>query len=104
MGHQSARRLQARPIYYHKRDSIEAHLSIVFPALAISHSIQHQTGWGVKKFVRTARRYCSLRDHRGATGRPRNLRDEAAADVKDLRRPQRIERPHGLVSGSAQSA
>ena len=28
--------LQARPIYHHKRDSIEAHLSIVFAALAIS--------------------------------------------------------------------
>ena len=49
--------LQARPIYHHKRESIEAHLTIVFAALAVSHWIEHQTGWSIKKFVRTARRY-----------------------------------------------
>jgi transposase len=49
--------LQARPIYHHKRESIEAHLSIVFAAMAVSHWIEHQTGWSIKKFVRTARRY-----------------------------------------------
>jgi transposase len=49
--------LQARPIYHHTRDSIEAHLTIVFAALAVSHWIEHQTGWSIKKFVRTTRRY-----------------------------------------------
>jgi len=49
--------LQARPIYHHKRESIDAHLTIVFAALAASHWIEHQTGWSIKKFVRTARRY-----------------------------------------------
>ena len=49
--------LQARPIYHHKRESIEAHLSIVFAALAISHWIERQTGWSIKKFVQTLRRY-----------------------------------------------
>lgn len=49
--------LQARPIYHHKRESIDAHLTIVFAALAVSHYIEHQTGWSIKKFVRTARRY-----------------------------------------------
>jgi len=49
--------LQARPVYHHKRESIEAHLTIVFAALAVSHFIEHQTGWSIKKFVRTARRY-----------------------------------------------
>jgi hypothetical protein len=34
-------------------DSIEAHLSIVFAAMAVSHWIEHQTGWSIKKFVRT---------------------------------------------------
>jgi transposase len=45
--------LQARPIYHHKRESIEAHLTIVFAALAVSHYIEIQTGWSIKKFVRT---------------------------------------------------
>jgi hypothetical protein len=49
--------LQARPVYHHKRDPIEAHLTIVFAALAVSRWIEHQTGWSIKKFVRTARRY-----------------------------------------------
>jgi transposase len=49
--------LQARPIYHHKRESIEAHLTIVFAALAVSHWIEHQTGWSIKKFVQTLRRY-----------------------------------------------
>lgn len=49
--------LQARPIYHRTRDSIEAHLTIVFAALAVSHWIETQTAWSVKKFVRTTRRY-----------------------------------------------
>jgi hypothetical protein len=49
--------LQAWPIYHHKRESIDAHLSIVFAALAATHWLEHQTGRSIKKFVRTARRY-----------------------------------------------
>jgi hypothetical protein len=52
--------LQARPISHRKRDSIEAHLTIVFAALAISHWIENTTGWSIKKFVRTARRYRTI--------------------------------------------
>jgi hypothetical protein len=52
--------LQARPIYHHQRDSIDAHLTIVFAALAISRWIEDQTGWSIKKFVRTARRYRTI--------------------------------------------
>ena len=44
--------LQARPIYHRKRDSIEAHLTIVFAALAVSHWIETTTGWSIRKFVR----------------------------------------------------
>ena len=48
---------QAHPIYHRTRDSIEAHLTVVFAAMAVSHWIETQTGWSIKKFVRTARRY-----------------------------------------------
>ena len=41
--------LQARPIYHHKRDSIEAHLTIVFAALAVSRWIENATGWSIRK-------------------------------------------------------
>lgn len=52
--------LQARPVYHRKRDSIEAHLTIVFAALAISRWIENTTGWSIRKFVRTARRYRTI--------------------------------------------
>ena len=57
--------LQARPIYHHKRESIEAHLTIVFAALAVSHWIETTTGWSIKKFVRTARRYRTIQIQAG---------------------------------------
>jgi hypothetical protein len=53
--------LQARPIYHHLRESIEAHLSTVVAAMAVGHHIEHQTGWSIKKFVRTARRYRTVK-------------------------------------------
>jgi hypothetical protein len=53
--------LQARPIDHHIRESIEAHLSIVVAAMAVSHWLEVQTGWSIKKFVRTARRYRTVR-------------------------------------------
>ena len=52
--------LQARPACHRKRDSIEAHLTIVFAALAVSRWIERQTGWSIRKFVRTARRYRTI--------------------------------------------
>jgi hypothetical protein len=49
--------LRARPIYHHKRESIHAHLNVVFAALAVTHTIEQTTGWSIKTFVRTARRH-----------------------------------------------
>jgi len=47
--------LAARPIYHQERDSIEAHLTIVFAAMVVSHWIETVTGMSIKKFVNTAR-------------------------------------------------
>lgn len=52
--------LAARPIYHHTRESIEAHLSIVFAALAVSRWIENTTGWSIKRFVTTTRRYRTI--------------------------------------------
>jgi len=57
--------LAARPIYHHKRESIDAHLSIVFAALAIGGLIEDRTGWSIRKFVRTARRYRTVQIRAG---------------------------------------
>jgi hypothetical protein len=52
--------LAARPIYHRKRDPIEAHLTIVLAALAVSRWIEARTGWSIRKFVKTARRYKTI--------------------------------------------
>jgi hypothetical protein len=70
--------LQARPIYHRKGDSIEAHLTIVFAALAVTHRIETTTGWSIKKFIHTAR---SL-PHHNHPGRSHTI---AAAAPDDLR-------------------
>jgi hypothetical protein len=57
--------LQARPIYHRTRDSIEAHLTIVFTALAVSRWIEHQTSWSIRKFVKSARRYRTIQIQAG---------------------------------------
>ena len=58
--------LRARPVYHHKRESIDAHLAIVFAALAISHRTETRTGWTIKKFVRTLRRYRTIKINTGS--------------------------------------
>jgi tetratricopeptide (TPR) repeat protein len=47
--------LKARPIFHRKRDAIEAHLTIVFAALAIGRNIEYQTGISIKQFVKLLR-------------------------------------------------
>ena len=58
-------RLRWWPFHHRTRDSIDAHLTIVFAALAVSHWTEHQTVWRIKKFVRTARRYRTVRIQAG---------------------------------------
>jgi hypothetical protein len=76
--------LKARPIYHHKRESIDAHLTIVFAALAITRFIEDRTGWSIKKFVTTARRYRTVQIRAGQQlltaedPLPANLRDALA--------------------------
>ena len=47
--------LKARPIFHHKRDAIEAHLTVVLAALAIGKVIEIHTGMSIKRFIRTIR-------------------------------------------------
>lgn len=47
--------LKARPIYHQNREAIDAHLTIVFAALAISKKIELQTGLSIKQFIKLLR-------------------------------------------------
>lgn len=47
--------LKARPIFHHKREAIEAHLTVVFAGLAVSRRIERLTGMSIRRFVRNLR-------------------------------------------------
>jgi hypothetical protein len=73
--------LRARPICHRKRDSIEAHLTIVFAALAVTRFIEGRTGWSIRKFVRTARRYRTIQIRAGR--RTLTAEDPLPPDLRD---------------------
>ena len=45
--------LAARPMFASTRDAIEAHLTIVFTALALSREVQNRTGLSLRRFLPT---------------------------------------------------
>jgi len=47
--------LQARPVFHYRRQAIEAHLSVVFAALAITRYLTATTGVSIKKIVQKLR-------------------------------------------------
>jgi Transposase DDE domain len=50
--------LRARPVFHHQREAIDAHLTVVFAALAVARHLQDATGTSIKKIaqiLRTAR-------------------------------------------------
>lgn len=53
--------LRARPMFHRTRDAIEAHLTIVFTALAVAHNVQERSGLAIAKVIK------SLRPLRSAT-------------------------------------
>ncbi len=73
--------LQARPVYHRTRDSIEAHLTIVLAALAVSRWIEAATGWSIRRFVKTARRYRTIQIQ--ASGHIITAADPLPDDLRD---------------------
>jgi transposase len=47
--------LRARPMFHHTKNAIEAHLTIVFTALALSREVQNQTGLAIRNVIRQLR-------------------------------------------------
>ncbi|MFC9769580.1 hypothetical protein [Rhodococcus jostii] len=46
---------RARPMFHHTRESIEAHLTIVFTALAVARYLQTATGVSIGHIAKTLR-------------------------------------------------
>jgi hypothetical protein len=47
--------LEARPMFHRTRDAIEAHLTIVFTALAVAHCIQERSGLAIANVIKQLR-------------------------------------------------
>ena len=47
--------LRARPMFHHTREAIEAHLTIVFTALALAREVQARTGLSIRNVIRQLR-------------------------------------------------
>ncbi len=56
-------------------------ITIVFAAMAVSHWIEHQTGWTITRFVRTARRYRTIQIRAG--NQTLTAADPLPADLRD---------------------
>lgn len=79
--------LRARPIYHHKRESIDALLTIVMAALAVSRWLERATDTSIKKIVQTLRPHRSITIQTGNhilhAGTP--LNDDAKAIITALK-------------------
>lgn len=74
--------LRARPMFHHTREAIEAHLTIVFTALAIARHLQQRTGVSIKKLVQTLR---PLREVTiSIAGQTITAQPQVPADVQEL--------------------
>lgn len=74
--------LRARPIFHRDRDAIEAHLTVVFAALAVSRHLQDATGTSIKKIVRTLRPLRTVRIEVG--GHPITAAPQIPTDARGL--------------------
>ena len=74
--------LAARPMFARTRDAIEAHLTIVFTALAVSRAAQDRTGLSLRRVLRTLRplRSATDRDQRRDPDHPASPRTRRNRD------------------------
>jgi hypothetical protein len=70
--------LAARPAYHHLKDSINAHLTIVFAALTVGSWIESATGLSLRRFVKTLR---LIREVDIAVGRHTVTAEDALPDA-----------------------
>jgi len=83
--------LRARPMFHHTRDAIEAHLTVVFTALAVARYLQAETGVSIGRIVKTLRPLQEI--SLTIAGHPHTAADpltvEAAAILTSLELPTR---------------
>lgn len=81
--------LAARPMFARTRDAIEAHLTIVFTALAVSRTVQDRTGLSLRRVLRTLKplRSATIQINGVITTIPPALSPEDTAILNALQHP-----------------
>jgi hypothetical protein len=78
--------LAARPVFHRLRDSIEAHLTIVFTALAVAREAQNRTGLSISRIIKMLRplRTATITLGRQRITVPPRVPDNARRVIDDL--------------------
>jgi hypothetical protein len=81
--------LAARPLFARTRDAIEAHLTIVFAALAVSRTVQNRTGLSLRRVLRALKplRSATVQINGATSTIPPALTPEAQEILDALKRP-----------------
>jgi hypothetical protein len=81
--------LAARPLFARTRDAIEAHLTIVFAALAVSRTVQNRTGLSLRRVLRALKplRSATIQINGMTSTFPAALTPEAQEILDALNRP-----------------
>lgn len=74
--------LKARPIFHRKKDSIDAHLTIVMAAMATGHVLEQASGLSLKRLTRTLKKYRSSTIE--VAGRTVHAQSPVPADVQNI--------------------
>ena len=82
--------LRARPMFHRTRDAIEAHLTIVFTALAVSRTVQNRTGLAVRNVVKQLRplRSATIAINGTTQTFPPHISDDLTSLIEDIRTPE----------------
>ena len=82
--------LRARPMFHHTKDAIEAHLTIVFTALAVAREAQARTGLAIRNLIRQLRPLRSATISANGTEQtiPPAVHTDKQAILDALRRPR----------------
>ena len=62
--------LRARPVFHHTKDAIQAHLTVVFAALAVAWHLQHVTGHSIHTLRPLQQITLTIADHQHTAADP----------------------------------
>ena len=82
--------LRARPMFHRTKDAIEAHLTIVFTALAVSREVQSRSGLPIRNVIRQLRplRTATIASNNARQAIPPAIPPDQQAIINAIRQPR----------------